>query len=66
MKEAGYEWDSEKKELKKIEQKPTWSEEDENLFNKCLIDIQIVDSDDTLKIWLKSLKDRIQLKQNKL
>ena len=29
MKEAGYEWDAEKKELKKIEQKPAWSEEDE-------------------------------------
>ena len=30
MKDAGYEWDSEKKELKKIEQKPVaWSEEDE-------------------------------------
>ena len=28
MKEAGYEWDAEKKELKKVEQKP-WSEEDE-------------------------------------
>lgn len=31
MKEAGYEWDAEKKELKKIEQKPVWSEEDERL-----------------------------------
>lgn len=29
MKEAGYEWDAEKKELKKIEQNPAWSEEDE-------------------------------------
>lgn len=29
MKESGYEWDAEKKELKKIEQKPAWSEEDE-------------------------------------
>ena len=28
MKEAGYEWDAEKKELRKIEQKPAWSEED--------------------------------------
>lgn len=27
MKEAGYEWDAEKKELKKIEQNPTWSEQ---------------------------------------
>lgn len=31
IKEAGYEWDGEKKELKKIEQKTAeWSEEDEN------------------------------------
>ena len=29
MKEEGYEWDAEKKELKKIEQTPSWSEEDE-------------------------------------
>ena len=29
MKEAGYEWNAEKKELKKIEQKSAWSEEDE-------------------------------------
>lgn len=29
MKEAGYEWDAEKKELKEIEQNPTWSEEDD-------------------------------------
>ena len=30
MHEAGYEWDAEKKELKKVEQNPTkWSEEDE-------------------------------------
>ena len=37
MKEAGYEWNSEKKELKKIE-KPSWSEEDERLF-QIVIDI---------------------------
>jgi len=30
MKEAGYEWDAGKKELKKIKQKNVWSEEDEN------------------------------------
>lgn len=28
MREAGYEWDAEKKELIKIEQKPAWSKED--------------------------------------
>ena len=31
MKEAGYEWDAGKKELKKIEQNPTWSEEDDEI-----------------------------------
>ena len=31
MHEAGYEWDADKKELKKIEQKPVWSKEDERL-----------------------------------
>lgn len=32
MKEAGYEWDSEKKEVKKIEQQPVeWSEEDKRV-----------------------------------
>jgi hypothetical protein len=31
MKEAGYEWDAEKKELKKIEQNPAWSEDDKNI-----------------------------------
>lgn len=32
MKETGYEWDAEKKELKKIVQNPAWSEEDESKF----------------------------------
>lgn len=46
MKEAGYEWDAEKKELKKIEQKPTeWSEIEpiiqhlDNLGNTAMADI---------------------------
>ena len=30
MKEAGYEWDAENKELREIEQNPAWSEEDKN------------------------------------
>ena len=34
MLDAGYEWDADKKELKKIEQDPAWSEEDEKTFNK--------------------------------
>lgn len=36
MREAGYEWDAEKKELKKIEQKPKWTEEDERIMNFCI------------------------------
>ena len=36
MKEAGYEWNAEKKELKKIEQKPAWSEEDETALGDAL------------------------------
>ena len=32
MKEFGYKWNAKKKELKKIEQKPAWSEEDEKLL----------------------------------
>lgn len=33
MHEAGYEWDSENKELIKIEQKPAWSEDDKKTSN---------------------------------
>ena len=34
--DAGYTFDFEKKELKKIEQKPAWSEEDENMLQNIL------------------------------
>lgn len=34
MADAGYEWDAEKKELKKIEQKPAWSEEDNEIIEE--------------------------------
>lgn len=34
MKEAGYKWDAEKKELRKIEQNHSWSDEDERILNK--------------------------------
>ena len=72
MKEAGYEWDAEKKELKKIEQKSAWSEEDENKLNEILHDIECSravhlhspkQTFDSRKNWLKSLKDRVQPKQ---
>ena len=65
MKEAGYEWDGEKKELKKIEQKPAWSEEDEKIalsveqVMNCASLLNIVpEKIDKIRTWLKSLKDR--------
>ena len=97
MKEAGYKWDSEKKELKKIEQKPdfchhevdfsdcseeyrkayydgwnncnqqhsqlkaeqkpVWSEEDEEMFNTLIVEGDLIQSEID---WLKSLKDRMK------
>lgn len=75
MKEAGYTFDFEKKELKKIEQKPAWSEEDEDKLNK-IIDLvsnyinDEVPGDMTYEEhknfyikhinWLKSLKERMK------
>lgn len=59
MKEAGYEWDAEKKELKKIEQKPTeWHREDEQNLNACLGYIP----DEFLRRWLT---DTIHIKYDK-
>ena len=107
MKEASYEWDSEKKELKKIEhdvqltefedaikdmvndyrdaigdndatieeikkhsayllslihQKPDWSEEDDNKINSIKYLLHKLDNYN-FDNWLKSLKDRVQPKQ---
>lgn len=68
MKEAGYEWDAEKKELKNIEQKFSWSEDDEkmirsiccylNEFGNWLSDKNEEKSQSIYKAcdWLKSLK----------
>lgn len=36
MHEAGYEWDVEKLQLKKIEQNPVWSEEDEKIYQSII------------------------------
>ena len=67
MKEAGYEWDAEKKELKKIEQKPIeWSEEDEEHIKSIISTIEMCKTglhspvviaayNEDLK-WLKSLR----------
>ena len=70
MKEAGYEWDAEMKEPKKIEQNPAWSEEDERLLNatintvligrnSCEEDDDVKDKFDEELNWLESLKQRI-------
>ena len=61
MHEAGYEWDAEKKELKKIEQKiAEWSDEDEEYINDL---IGVFDgqqhqahSDEEIVNWLKNIK----------
>ena len=74
MKEAGYEWDAEKKELKKIEQKTTWSEEDEERIEfliamcddeqaECVNNSTMYRECTETKYWLKSLKGRVQPKQ---
>ena len=64
MADAGWEFDFEKKELKKIKQKPTWSEED-SFRTKTLI--SVIKSGGSIRPelrnefvnWLKSLKERI-------
>ena len=73
MKEAGYEWDAEKKEMKKVEQKhAAWSEEDERFADKIVCVMKssangfpqeeafVDEVDKWLKNKLKSLKDRVQ------
>jgi DNA repair ATPase RecN len=45
MKEAGYEWDANHKQLKKIEQKPAWSEEDEEILQWVISDVKRLDND---------------------
>lgn len=57
MKEAGYEWDAEKKELRKIEQKPAWSEEGEKMIEAAL-QFAHEYGRHGLWCWLKSLKDK--------
>jgi hypothetical protein len=67
MKEEGYEWDAEKKELKKIEQKPAWSEEDEKFFKTALWHIsysvsngKTTDDHCDTTDWLKNVKKRLK------
>ena len=65
MKEAGYEWDSEKKELNKIETPSnSWTDEDDKILIDCCNVIHRSDycKETILKIvnWIKSLKERMQ------
>lgn len=71
MHEAGYEWDAEKKELIKIEQKPAWSEEDERNLQGIIDEIEAnknhapdydVATYNRFLSWLKSLKERYTCK----
>lgn len=76
MKEAGYEWDEDKKELKKIEHESDWSEEDEKkiMWLVRLIStagFRELDNDkmpcsrSELLDWLKSLKPQSHWKPSK-
>jgi len=80
IKEAGYEWEAEKKELKLLitnggdfdtkicEQNPVWSEEDEKMLESAIgaigiSDYYTFDDKEDIVHWLKSIKNRIQAKQ---
>ena len=70
MHDEGYEWDAEKRELKKIEQKYAWSEEDENMLKSIIATCKLAEQDrdssparhlyEMQTNWLKSLKERIK------
>ncbi len=64
MKTEGYEWDQEKKELKKIDQNPAWSEDDESNLNSAIYYIRrepYRECDvEPIVEWLRILKDRVQ------
>ena len=67
MKEEGYEWDANKKELMKIERKPTWSEEDEHRAKDTIyfLDTAKKHYASTVELdacidWIKSLKKRME------
>ena len=65
MKEKGYRWDFDKKELKKIEQNPAWSEKDEINSNICIRLMQTHSlCDKNIITWFESLKYRVQPKQD--
>ena len=71
MKEAGYEWDAEKKELKKIEPNPTWSEKDESMLTRCMGILgkcymgELPTKVEEELNWLKSLPDKVRSQPKK-
>ena len=77
MHEAGYEWDAEKKELKKIEQKSAWSDEDIATISRVISIVKwaaysdhshpILNDEGATELVerLKSLKDRYTWKPSK-
>lgn len=59
MTDAGYTFDFEKKELKKIKQKPAWSEEDERIYQSIMDDTVQENQLDGKQIdWLRDIKYR--------
>ena len=63
MKEAGYEWDAEKKELKKTEQKSKWSDEDDGMvagIKSHLRQSLTSEAYTSYRRWLESLKQRME------
>lgn len=72
IKEKGYEWDAEKKKLKKIEQKVIWSEDDDRIFDKLMkyFDVKnryyFNENDyNEARDWVKSIKERMQMQPMK-
>lgn len=68
MEEEGYKWDVDKKELKKIERKSTWSEEDEHRVKDIIyfLDTAKKHYASTVELdacidWCKSFKERIRV-----
>ena len=59
MEEARWKFDFEKKELKKVEQKPAWSEEDERIYQSIMDDtVQENQLNDKQTNWLRDIKYR--------
>ena len=75
MTDAGYRWNPDEKKIEKIEQKPAWSEEDDEMLDSIIEEVRYMgdfpdypaDEEDELydeclaKVeWLESLKERVQ------